>query len=102
MAITYKIHATNYRENQYEIFYDLLDGKNVVLGNQIWAIGKNELDSFAIEKLMLETIIPSFGNKEEFEQEQIFTKVEIEVLLKEKGYLTKNQTLDDLVNKDIK
>ena len=98
MAITYKIHATNWREEQFEIFYDLLEDGKVIAGNQIFPMGKVTPGSAEVSKVMAESIIPDFKSVRP-EPELIYTKTEIEELLKEKGYLAENEKLDDLEDK---
>lgn len=102
MAITYKIHAQNFREKQFEIFYDLLEDGKTVSGNQIYPIGKEKINSVAIEKLMAEKIIPGCETFTIVEpKEEIYTKTEVTDILKEKGYLTAKQSFDDLESKTV-
>lgn len=100
MAITYRIHAINYREEQYELFYDLLDGERVIVGNQIKAVGNKKLGEVEIEKIMNTTIIPAL-EQEEPEQEELYTKEEVEEILREKNYLEVGEVLEDLPTKSI-
>ena len=97
MAITYKIHTQNFREKQFEIFYDLLENGKTVSGNQIYPIGKEKVDAATIEKLMAEKIIPGYETLTIVEpEEKTYQESEVTDILKEKGYLTAEQSFDDL------
>lgn len=97
--ITYEIHSQYIRGKQYELFYHLIDGETVVLGNQTHFVGENKLNETEINALMVTTVIPQFEAQEAFVKEQFYSKIEVEQLLKDKGYLSAEQCLEDLPNK---
>lgn len=99
--ITYEIHDQYIRGKQYELFYDLMDGENVVLGNQTRFVGEDKLDEAGIDTLMVTKIIPQFEAQEEVIEEQLYSKTEVEQILKDKGYLSAEQCLEDLPIKEM-
>lgn len=94
--ITYKIYDQYIRGKQYELFYDLKDGENVVLGNQTRFIGEDKLNETEVNALMTTKIIPQFEAQAEIVEEQVYSKTEVEQILKDKGYLSAEQCLEDL------
>lgn len=99
--ITYEIHSQYIRGKQYELFYHLIDGETVVLGNQTHFVGKNKLNETEIDTLMVTTIIPQFEAQADVVEERFYSKTEIEQILKDKGYLSAEQCLEDLADKKI-
>lgn len=98
--ITYKIHDQYIRGKQYELFYALLDGESVVLGNQTYFVGKDKLNEIEVNVLMATKIIPQFEAQAEIVEEQVYSKTEVEQILKAKGYLSAEQCLEDLPDKE--
>ena len=94
----YKITETVWRENQYEIIYEVFDddGK-LVSGGMRSPIGAKELDAKAIEDLFTAKIFPEIeASKVEVLVEQVYTKAEIESLLISKGLIAETEKLEDL------
>ncbi|MHA2019599.1 MAG: hypothetical protein ACTSXY_15130 [Promethearchaeota archaeon] len=97
MSLKYKVHSQDYRENQYELFYDLIDENgNVVIGNRIISIGKEKSDDKKIDKIMKDVILEFENAPIEDPIEKVYIEFEIEELLKEKGFLKSDEKLKDL------
>lgn len=96
----YKISDTEWRENQFELIYEIFDdeGKLIEGGLRI-PVGKEKLDEKQLDALFNDSIFPELEaslNAKSEEIEQTYTKTEVEALMVEKGYLKETEKLEDL------
>ena len=96
----YIINEIVWRENQYEVLYEVSDDKGkLIVGGLRVAVGKEEPDKEALAKLFETKILPELAaaqNQVDVAPEQVFTKSEVEALMVEKGYLKETEKIEDL------
>lgn len=94
--MTYKILRTVFRENQYEIIYDIFDDNGkLIVGNQVYPIGKEEtLSKEEEQKLFDDEIFPNIST-EPIEQEKLYTEDEVTDILIEKKYLEEGEKFSE-------
>lgn len=87
-----------FRENQYEIIYEILndDGK-LLAGGLRRPIGKEKLDNKSLDILFANTVFPEFEEANTpLISDIIYTKTEIENILISKGLIAIDETIEDL------
>lgn len=74
----YKVHSINEREKQFEIFYDLLDDKGVVVAGNQTLMTPREPDGKEVDAIMEGCITDFQTPPEEPEVEKVYSAAEIE------------------------
>lgn len=93
----YKVYKQAKRGCQYEILYDICDDLgNTIVGGLQHTVGNVQLDSKALDSLFESTIYPQISERLKEKEQDVFSREEIEGILKEKGYLEENEKIEDL------
>ena len=99
-VMQYKITKVVWRENQFEIIYEVLDNSGkLVMGGLRTPVGPKELDKEAMDELFVKRILPEIEasqNQVAVGAEQTYTKSEVENLMISKGYLQPTEKIEDL------
>ena len=97
----YQVLSQKKRGSQYEILYSVMDDLDqLIVGNLIKSVGVKELDKQGLDILFQDVIYPQVNEMLIAEDsKEIFTREEIETILKEKGYLLENEKWEDLQSK---
>lgn len=96
----YKISDTVWREDQFEIIYEVFDDDGELISGGIrLPVGKEKPDEKQLDVLFNDRIFPELAaslNAVPEAVEQTYTKTEVEALMIEKGYLKESEKLEDL------
>ena len=100
ITMQYTVNEVVWRENQYEVLYEVSDDKGkLIVGGLRVPVGKELPDEEALAKLFETKILPELEasqNQVVATPEQIYTKSEVESLMIEKGYLQPTEKIEDL------
>ena len=94
--MNYKLHSQRFRENQYELFFDILDDdNNIIFCNASKLIGKSKLSDEEINTLFDESIFPVI---EEQLSNQKENPIDVDILqeLKDWEELHKPEDIEEL------
>lgn len=96
----YKISDTVWREDQFEIIYEVFDDNGKLISGGIrLPVGKEKPDEKQLDILFNDRIFPELESALKAVPEaieQTYTKTEVEALMIEKGYLKETEKLEDL------
>ena len=95
--MNYRIKRLVKRGEQSEVWYDLLDDNEDIISQGHVAVVKPSIanDHAALTSHMTEKVIPAH-EKNKTHIKTNYTRFEVEDLLKEKGFLLEDETLDNL------